>query len=224
MIKRLKNIDLLNALYEHGLTKYDFQGMDFSPEALSPFGVKKADFTNKDLSGADFSHANLMMADFTNSNLSGANLTSANLRGARLVGTDFTNANLSNSILSNTDTRGANMRKANMIDAELENTNILESINIKEAIFNKKQPTELAGEMSFIRDKTKEIITEIPYYNESLIIAENTHQRTSYDRIKLVKGKEWEVEVSSKSSPTVTILWLSTLVAGFIALYLLTQI
>lgn len=39
-------------------------------------------------------------------------------------------------------------------------------------------------------------------------------------KIKKGRGKEWEVEVSTKSNYVVLTLWLSTLLAGFIVLYL----
>lgn len=44
------------------------------------------------------------------------------------------------------------------------------------------------------------------------------------NRIRLKVGKEWELEVSSKSTPAWLVVWLSTLVAGFIVVYLLLNL
>lgn len=43
-----------------------------------------------------------------------------------------------------------------------------------------------------------------------------------YNRVKIKRGRghEWEVEITSKSNPLVLTLWLSTLIAGFIVLYI----
>lgn len=40
-------------------------------------------------------------------------------------------------------------------------------------------------------------------------------------RVKRGRGKEWEVEITSKSDYVVLAIWFSTLIAGFIVLYFL---
>lgn len=40
-------------------------------------------------------------------------------------------------------------------------------------------------------------------------------------RVKKGRGKEWEIEIASKSDSVVLTIWLSTLIAGFIVLYFL---
>lgn len=41
-------------------------------------------------------------------------------------------------------------------------------------------------------------------------------------RVKRGRGREWEVEITSKSDYLILTIWLSTLIAGFIVLYFLT--
>lgn len=49
-------------------------------------------------------------------------------------------------------------------------------------------------------------------------LRDSSNKNMDRNHIKVTLGKKWEIEVSSKSNYVIPMMWLSTLIAGFIVL------
>lgn len=96
----------------------------------------RADMTEADLSGSDLSGADLNNTILYGANLSGIKGKFIILEGAKVREANFSSADLENGNISNLDLNGVNFDKANLKGAKLISSNLSNSLNLQNALFD----------------------------------------------------------------------------------------